>query len=371
MARGVGGGGGRGMSGGGGSRGMSGGRGGGSVGRNGGSAGRGGGMGSPGGSRGGGMGGAPGPRRRSTSGGFGAGFGAGMMMGAGRRRRAPRRGGMIMGGGCLSGFMFPLLIVIIVVIMIVSSVAVANMDNSSDTVAYQGEEITRTKLADNQCAESPEWIDDELGWLSSQSTVKNAMDSFYKETGVQPYLIITDNIDGKGAALTDDEVESYLENVYDSLYDDEGHMILLFIEYEPGEYLRYVYTGSAANGVIDASAKDYIVNLVDSYYTDSSLSDDEYFAKIFTDAGENLMQDYNESTHTRNIIIIIIVVGVVLIIVLILAKLYSDSKAKEAERTKEILDTPIGNSSSDDELLHKYGDDSDGGSSGGSSGAGN
>ncbi len=376
MARGVGGGGGgRGMSGGSGGRGMSGGRGGGSIGRNGGSAGRGGGMGGGrgggmGGSRSGGMGGAPGPQRRRSSGGFGAGFGAGMMMGSRRRRRAPR-GGMVMGGGCLSGFMFPLLIVIIVVIMIVSSVAVANMDSGSDTVAYEGEEITRTKLADNQCTESSEWIDDELGWLSSQSTVKKAMESFYSETGVQPYLIITDNIDGKGAGLTDDEVESYLEETYDSLYNDEGHMILLFIEYEPGEYYRYIFTGSAADGVIDASAKDYIANLVDSYYTDSSLTDDEYFAKIFTDAGKNLMQDYNESTRTRNIIIIIVVVGVILIIVLILAKRYSDSKAKEAERTKEILDTPIGNSSSDDELLHKYGDDSSGGSSGGSSGAGN
>ncbi len=373
MARGVGGGsGGRGMSGGGG-RGMAGGRGGSSAGRGGGMGSRGGGMGGPGGGMGGrpgGMGG-PAPRRRRSGSGFGTGFLMGSMMSGGRRnRRVTENGSSEGGGGCLGGMLFPTLIVIIILIVVISSCAVMNMGDDSSSVPYEGSDITRTKLADNQCSESSEWIDDELGWISSQSTVKSAMDSFYKETGVQPYLIITDNIDGKGADLTDDEIESYLTDVYDSLYNDEGHMILLFVEYEPGQYVSYVYTGSAANGVIDASAKDYIITLVDSYYTDSSLTDDEYFARIFEDAGKNLMQDYNESTRTRNIIIIIVVVGVILIIVLILARRASDARAREAEKTKEILDTPIGDSPENEELKRKYGDDQSGGASGGDTGSG-
>ncbi len=367
MARGVGGGsGGRGMSGGGG-RGMAGGRGGSSAGRGGGMGSRGGGMGGPGGGMGGrpgGMGG-PAPRRRRSGSGFGTGFLMGSMMSGGRRNRRVTDNGSAEGGGggCLGGMLFPTLIVIIILIVVISSCAVMNM-SEDNSVPYEGSDITRTKLADNQCSESSEWIDDELGWLSSQSTVKNAMDSFYKETGVQPYLIITDNVDGKGEDLTDDEIESYLTDVYDSLYNDEGHMILLFVEYEPGEYLCYIYTGSAANGVIDSSAKDYIITLVDSYYTDSSLTDDEYFAKIFEDAGKNLMQDYNESSRTRNIIIIIVVVGVILIIVLILARRASDARAREAEKTKEILDTPIGESPEKEDLERKYGDDPNDGSGG-------
>ncbi len=381
------GGGGRGMAGGGGGRGMSGGRGGSSAGRGGGmgsSGGRGGGMGGSGGmgrrsggmSGPGGMGGMGGPaprRRRSSGSGFGTGFLMGSLLSGGRRNRrvedngGPADGGG--GGGCLGGMMFPLLIVIILLVVVIASCSVMNMGGSSGYddygVAYEGSDINREKLDASQCKESSEWIDDELGWLSKQSTVKNAMDSFYKDTGGQPYLIITDNIDGKGEDLTDEEVESYLTNVYDSLYSDEGHMILLFIEYEPSEYYRFVYTGTAADGVIDSSAKEYIMNLVDAYYTDTSLTDDEYFAKIFTTAGENLMQDFNESTHTRNIIIIIIVIGVILIIVLFLVRRASEARAKEAAHTKEILDTPIGNSSSDDELLHKYGEDTDGNDPGG------
>ncbi len=283
-------------------------------------------------------------------------------MGASMMRRSRRRGpgggpggpGGGGGGGCLSGMLFPLVLVVIIVAVIVSSCAVMM---SSNTDEYEGDGITRTKLESSQCKESSEWIDDELGWLSSPSKVKNAMDDFYKETGVQPYLIITDSVDGKGEDLTEAEVETYLDNVYDSLYSDEGHMILLFVEYSPSEYYRYLYRGSAAESVIDSSAVDYILGLVDRYYTDSSLTDDEFFSDIFETAGKGLMQDYSERTRSRTIVIVIVVIGVILIIVLLLLRRLSESRAKEAEHTKEILDTPIGDSAENEALKNKYEDD--------------
>ncbi len=351
-------GGGRGLSGGGAGRGLSGGRGG-----AGGSSGRGGGMGGSrggmGGSRG-GMGGSRGgmggqqPRRRSSGVGMG-----GLMMGASMMRRSRRRGpggGAPRGGGggCLSGMLFPLVLVVIIVAVIVSSCAVMMSSNNDE---YEGDGITRTKLEASQCKESSEWIDDELGWISSPSKVKSAMEDFYKETGVQPYLIITDNVDGKGEDLTESEVETYLDHVYESLYSDEGHMILLFVEYSPSEYLRYLYTGTAAESVIDSSAVEYILGLVDRYYTDSSMTDDEYFSTVFETAGKGLMQDYSERTRTTRIVIIIIVIGVILIIVLLLLRRLSESRSREAEHTKEILDTPIGDSAENEDLKKKYGED--------------
>ena len=37
---------------------------------------------------------------------------------------------------------------------------------------------------------------DELGWIRSSSTLEKGMKDFYQETGVQPYLYITDTVNG-------------------------------------------------------------------------------------------------------------------------------------------------------------------------------
>lgn len=264
------------------------------------------------------------------------------------------------GGGCLGPF--GMLVIIVILFMMVSfgscGMMMSGPGNAGHTQTTTST-ITRTKLESNLCTTSSEWIRDELGWLERESTVKSAMQEFYEITGVQPYLLITDNLNGKGRDLKDSDAEDYLQNLYDSLYDDEGHMIFAFIEYEQSRYVTYVYTGTAADSVIDSEAREIILSIADRYYTDSSLSDDAYFAKIFTASAEEIMRDVTGSAKTKNVIKIILVIAAVLIIVLMIVCHIQDSRTKEAEHLKEVLDTPIGESPTDEELLKKYGDDSD------------
>ncbi len=271
--------------------------------------------------------------------------------------------------GCLGTIMFPVLIVIIVVIMIIGSFVTyrsggsgyGSSYNYADygySYAYEDDGISRTKLESNLCIESPEWIDDELGWIRSKSTVEDAMQDFYSKTGVQPYLILTDNIDGKGADLTNSEAQEYMVDVYNSLYEDQGHMILAFVEYAPAEYNRYIYVGDAAESVIDSSAREFMLDLVDRYYW-SDLSDDELFETVFMVSADTLMENYISNHRVRNIIIIILVIGAVLIVILVLARRVATARARKAEATKKILDTPIGESPENEDLLKKYGSDSD------------
>ncbi len=360
-----GGGGGRGMSGGGGGgRGFSGGAGMGGAGR-GMSPGRSGGYANRGG------GGSMGPAPRQPGGGM---PGMGMPGGMPRMPRAPRRrppmGGMpAMGGGCMGCFMpFGSVMLIILVIALVMVMFGACSFGSGYTdysgTVIEGDGIEREKLESNLCKESSQWIDDELGWLRSQSTVKNGMKDFYDQTGVQPYLIITDNINGKGRDVTDTDVEAYLEEKYDSLYSDEGHMIFLFDEYSEAEYLRYLYVGSAAKSVMDTSAEEIFLNLADRYYQDYSLSDDEYFAKIFTESANVLMKDYTAGKRTKTTVTVVLIVAIAIVVILLIVMRIQASKTKEAEHMQEILNTDIGASPSQEELLKKYGGDSTAGSSG-------
>ncbi len=154
-----------------------------------------------------------------------------------------------------------------------------------------GEKAAKEKLAENACVRSEQVINDMLSWLSDTESVKREIEYFYQKTGVQPYLLICDRLDGKGGEITDEEAENYLKGMYDTLYDDEGHMIFVFMEYAESEYVTFLYTGEAADRVIDSDAREIFLDNADYFYTDASLSDDAYFAKIFHDSAEGIMNN--------------------------------------------------------------------------------
>ena len=97
--------------------------------------------------------------------------------------------------------------------------------------------IPRERLPASACISTDKWMDDQVAWLSDTATVKDSMEYFYKMTGVQPYLLICSSLGNKGWEITDEEAKGALMELYDSLYDDEGHMIFAFMEYADSEYI--------------------------------------------------------------------------------------------------------------------------------------
>ena len=168
--------------------------------------------------------------------------------------------------------------------------AVENRDYSTAPVD-ESQGAQRVKLEDGACVRSSRVLEDSLGWLSDAEEVETAMDYFYDRTGVQPYLLICDSIDGKGEEITDAEAEIFLQGLYESLYADEGHMLFVFMEYEESEYITYLYAGTDAGSVMDGEAREMFLNNVDWFYSDSSLSDDAYFAEIFRTSADDIIGD--------------------------------------------------------------------------------
>lgn len=151
-------------------------------------------------------------------------------------------------------------------------------------------QTAREKLAAEKCLRTEQMIQDDLHWLSDTGTVKQAMEEFYEKTGVQPYLYICDRLNGKGEEITDEEAESYLEEKYNAMYQDEGHMIFVFMEYAASEYITYLYTGTEASVIINDDAREVFLTNADTYYTDSSLSDEAYFARVFRESAKQIMK---------------------------------------------------------------------------------
>lgn len=164
-----------------------------------------------------------------------------------------------------------------------------NQEESSSADSGDAVHTPRKKLDAESCEYMDFMLEDRLGWISDTEIVEGAMNGFYEATGVQPYLIICDNIEGIGGEITDEEALLYLNSFYDSLYGDEGHMIFVFMEYDESEYVTFLYTGKLAEKVMDEEAREIFLDNADYYYTDESLSDEEYFARVFLQSASQIM----------------------------------------------------------------------------------
>ncbi|SFC59945.1 hypothetical protein SAMN04488102_11240 [Alkalibacterium subtropicum] len=335
--------------------------------------GRGGGGGFGGGSRGGGFGGSRGGGGR-MGGGFGSGRGGGLFGGGSSKRsggynRRPGMGPIWFGGGygrrryspggggcgflgC--GSIFTVLIFMFIIFTLFSNVGNFLGGGNGGPTNITSSTVEREPLPTGAVNET-DYYTDELGWIGNHTQMVDGLQYFYNETGVQPHVHITGDINASGEP-TLDEIETYANNLYDELFTDEAHLLLVFYEPQPNEYMTYYVTGSQARSVIDTEAGDILLDYLDRNYYDSDLSDEEYFSQSFREAADRIME-----VTTSPWIPVLVIFGVLALLYLLFRwwKSRQASKEREARRTEEMLNRPIETfgSSEADELAKKYDDD--------------
>lgn len=233
--------------------------------------------------------------------------------------------------------------IVLAIIVIVAGLIAARPNIQQST-------IERSKLDSSLCTRVDTWYQDDINWIHDEKTLLKGLKTFYNKTGVQPYLWITDNINGKAKPNTSD-FETALKSKYSELFKDEGHVIVCFMESSPSVYATYYWAGSAAKGVIDDEAGEILLDVIDSKYT-SDLSDEEMFSKSFSDAATRMMK---VGRTTMQLIIIAVIVLLCLgfvVSVYLWVKARAKARAEEAEETQRILNTPIDEIG--ESVLNKY-----------------
>ncbi|MDD4462173.1 MAG: hypothetical protein PHP94_07670 [Eubacteriales bacterium] len=247
------------------------------------------------------------------------------------------------GAGCLTIFIIGLVIVII--LTIVFSAGPGNPDQ-----AVTKSTVKREPLPVGSVIET-DYFTDELDWIGQSTQLLAGMKNFYQATGVQPYLYLTDQIDGHYDP-TDAQAEAFAGQLYDRLFEDEAHLLVIFQEYQ-GRYHTWYLTGVQARSVIDTEAADILMDYIDRYYYDNDLSEEAFFSKAFDDAGKRIM----EVTRSPWIPVMVVAgAAVILIILFIWWQKRQKQKNLEAEQTAKILNTKLetfGESEVDD-LARKY-----------------
>ncbi len=234
---------------------------------------------------------------------------------------------------------------ILLVLIIFSSVITAYVIVNRMAIFYGEHTITtstieRTKLPEGQCTYVDAWYEDDWGdWIDAapQENVDDmieAMRTFYNETGVQPYIWI---LGEEGAEIgSHDALEAAAIEKYDELFADTGHLLIAFSEYPnaSGNYISGCYAGAAAETVMDAEAREILLDYIDYYYGLESLDEAQLFEYAVRESGRRIMK-VNLTTKQCFVILAAVAaaaIGLVLIFTAIMRR-----KEAEAASNKAVL----------------------------------
>lgn len=307
-------------------------------------------------SSGGSFGGSTGSSRSSSSGGsFGGSFlgsylgnkMSGGFSGGGGNNNNSRPSSGSSNRGC--GTLVFVLVIFIIIIAVIFSFSLSGSDVTKSTIA-------REPLPKGSVNETG-YYTDELGWIGNKTVFTSGLKYFYDKTGVQPYVYITDTVNGSNYP-TSSELSDFANNLYDELFTDEAHLLLVFFEFEgnSGKYMDYYVTGTQAKGVIDTEAGDILLDYIDKNYYDSSLSEEKFFSNSFSETADRVM------TVTKSPwITVFLVIGIIVIVVILFSwwKHAKKQKNLEAQQTEQILNTSIEkfSDSEAERLAEKYNGD--------------
>lgn len=250
------------------------------------------------------------------------------------------------GGGSIIGIAAIWIAVVLIVLSSLLPVLIPSITKSTHE---------RERLSSDDCKMIDTWYIDDIDWIHDEKTLVNGLKGFYSKTGVQPLLYITDNIDGDPKP-SESEFNAKLEEMYSQYFKDDGHVIVCFLESSPSDYASYYVAGSRAKQVIDNEGGEILLDYLDYYYTQDSLSDEQFFAKSFDKAADRMMtvQKTTKQMFIMFGIILIAVIGFIAFVVMLIKS--KKLKVKQAEADAKILNSDLKDiyNPDEDKLLNKY-----------------
>ncbi len=181
----------------------------------------------------------------------------------------------------------------------VASVIIGDDDRDSEyyITPVEGE---RTKLDESLCTPIDTWFEDNACFLANDNAVEDldaALKYFYELTGVQPYLIILDNIDGNYDPDWE-TIDNYLYNRYIELFgEDEGHYIFLYFMNTDGTYTTWYCPGLYTMRIMDDNAYYILTDYLNMYYYESTTWT-EMFELTFISTAEDIMRVNEDASIT-------------------------------------------------------------------------
>lgn len=249
-----------------------------------------------------------------------------------------------------------LIFVILAILLLISEFSFSESSKPINTTE-------RTALVGQ--VQKTDWYEDDIGWISSRNVLIAGLEDFYKQTGIQPFVLFVRydekywNGDG---SINPTAADEYLEQVYSEKFNDEAHFIFAYFQCEydskqemDGEF-RYL-SGYAADTIMDSEAIDILWGYSQNNYYNQSLTIEKMIADTFSQTAEKIMSKPTNAFDVVKVFFIIVGVIVVAVIVYLTVKNINKRKKEKAEETAKILNTPLSTFGDDtSDLEDKYND---------------
>ncbi len=186
--------------------------------------------------------------------------------------------------------------------------------------------------------ETAYYTDEDGDWIHDQAALEKGLRQFYEATGIQPYVYILPN----GATTSEDECTSRAQSLYDQLFSDEAHLILVFCDNGHGGWTAGWWAGSQAKAFMDENAASTLANNLDHAYA-SADSDEEVFSDAFAETANDLMGGGNGAADSV-VAIVFLVIGAAMLVVVVVLNAQARKRQKEAEeaaRLERFINTPL------------------------------
>ncbi len=313
---------------------------------------RGGGFGGPGGGpRGGGWGGPGGGPRdhgpRGPRGGFHMG-GFGPSIHVGPSINVGPRGGNAGCGGCFSVVIGLILVWVLLTVVSGALYTCSGPDYGSSSYSSTAASSTvRTKLESGDVSKTAYYTDEDGDWVHSASRIESGLSHFYNKTGVQPYVYILKN----GSSTSVDELNQKSAELYDQLFSDEGHFLLVFCDTGDGTFNCGYTIGTKARTVMDDEALSVLEDELNDAYNNAD-TDEEVFSDAFENTADIIMRaadDEATSATTGKVALVVVGAAAVGGIAYVVVRNKKKAESERKERAEQILNTP----------LEKFGDTDD------------
>lgn len=267
------------------------------------------------------------------------------------------------GGGCLGGAL-GIIVVLMLVVMLFGSLLTSCVGGpnpfgsggvSSD--AAEASETVRERLSSDDVTLTAYYTDADGTWIQSASTLEEGLEEFYERTGVQPYVYILPN----GEITSADELAEKAVELYDELFSDEGHFLLVFCDDDEGSYIWAYAVGETASSVMDSEAIAILADELDETYYDYDLTEEEIFSQAFSETAERIMSAAEGQTRSRvagALAVGGVVIAVIVVTLVMRARRRQQQEEEHERRVEDILNTPYERYSDKDveDLADKYDD---------------
>lgn len=249
--------------------------------------------------------------------------------------------------------------IIVIVFIIIMAFAISLNNNS-----YNIPKSTKNRSALSGVVTKTDWYKDDIGWITSKSTLISGLEDFYKKTGIQPYVLFVPYSAKfwNGNNINSTVADEYLEEVYSKTFKDEGHFIFAYFQCKndiksemDGEF-RYLL-GYSADSIMDSEALTIFWGFFQKNYYNTSLSMEKMISNTFSETAKSIMSKATTGWDVFKVIVIVIAIVVIIIFVYKTIKIKEKRKKEKEEYTKEILNKPLekfGKDTSD--LEEKYKD---------------